>query len=123
MSIQIAYTIAKPLSEETVKTIWRYVSGKLCDLYGAQTAIHLGGPTWGYVIERTNELPFLPRIDKILEITFPGNSTLINCYFARDRYVIKTKSKLEEITGEAVTVVKLVWKRIDIEAVLRKVNQ
>lgn len=123
MGAQIGYMIATPLTEETVRKIWHYVQGPLCDLYGTETPIYLGGQEYGYIIQRVNALPFLPKLDKLLEITFPDNSTLINCYFAREHWVEKMKNTLEKITGEEVSMQKAEWKLVDIESVLREVGQ
>lgn len=118
MPAQVGYRINHPLNKEEVWRIKDYVTGPLCDLYGATTGIHYGGAPDEYVIERVNELPLLPRIDKMLEINVGSDCTLINCYFARSSWATKFKKKLEKLTNDIADIVNADWRIVDIERVL-----
>lgn len=115
MSIQVGYKINHPLDEQEVGRIKDYITGKLCDIYGARTGIHRGRAPETYIIERLNRLPILPRVDKILELNIDRDSTIINCYFSRCSWVNKFKKKLENLIEGSVSIIDVDWRIIDIQ--------
>jgi len=123
MIIQEGYTINQSLSQVQVEELWQYITGSLCDLYGAST--WLSGypedtPTFPNVfkIKRYNRLPLFPAVDTILEIVVEKDMTNVEAYFYSKWKRNKVVHKLEEISDLKLTPRPVAWKQTDIEKIV-----
>ncbi len=128
MSIQEGYTITQSFSKEQINELHKYITGPLCDLYGATTHLSYPGddsPIFPkiYHIRRYNGLPLLPAVDTVLEITVEESVTNVEAYFYSKWKRNKVFDKLGKISGLELSPRPVAWKHRDIEEILASAQE